>query len=868
MGFWSSFVNVVTAPVRVVTAPFKFANKVAQMTGTTPGKVWVASGLLAVGTGAATVGGAVMGGKEFVENKYKQIRGIGEKGKLVLVNGTDKEWKLTVKRSNMNKWEGSFPDTLKSGEVKTVEIELNPSESNNQGEVDYQMVGTDQSFKIRALKTNNFLLQAELTNLTTKSKPKGSTIPLGWEKEGHRQFILAGRDGNYTGTGLDTENWMRDNKDLIGDRRLMEICIPGSHDSGMSRSTHTTPGANDSQTLTHTKDIAGQLALGTRFFDIRPVQISDGYYTAHLQAQDKEVFKFLGATGQPIDEVIRQVNEFTNTHKELVILNLSHAMITNNMFANNEEIRDFNQADWDKFFVYLSSNIKNLVVAPADADLSRMTLNELLKDDQKVIVLLADDKYKTPTQSDGKRSIFKTTDNFNIFDDYANRKDVGEMSADQLTKLDKLGFQYFLLSWTLTQDFDRSKINILWNIVGTNDSVLKLASEANGQLAERVYPVVDTIKFPNIIYTDDIRDDQQTALAMAINLKRTVFTNYGLKPLTMVYTDAKFAGAYEAFNELGKILPIEKYVKTKTASSIKVAPGYKVTLYENADGTGKQVVIDGDKEYYYEEDTTKPDYDPKRHEESEWYKNNKEVRGFKGLGILTAPNFNFNDIASALKIESKIVRPLPSETKPIATVTPAPTPNAESLEKCGGLGDDEVIIFEHIFSQDGGGRCVKLQVGEYKNAAAMGFDDNIMSSIKVGKNVHAVVCDGENFTGACDAFDKNDDDFRNNPTIKNDIASSIKVVKAKICSPQSNQPVSLNWTNNTNKSLRIVWITYDCNLRNDPQELQREIKPGQVFQQNSSVGHVFNVADFNTGVSYGHIYVTGSNATQEIKDIK
>ena len=867
MGFWSSVVSVVTAPVRVVTAPFKVANKVAQMTGTTPGKVWVAAGLMAVGTGAAAVGGVAMGGKEFVENKYRQIRGIGENGKLVLVNGTDKDWKITGKRSNMNKWDGSFPETIKSGEVKTVVIELNPSETNNQGEVDYQMVGTDQSFKIRALKTNNFLLQAELTNLTTKSRPKGSTIPLGWEKAGHRQFILAGRDGNYTGSGLDTENWMRDYKEIIGDRRLMEICIPGSHDSGMSRSTHTTPGANDSQTLTHTRDIAGQLALGVRFFDIRPVQTNNAYYTAHLQAKEIGVAKFLGATGQPIDEVITQVNEFTKTHKELVILNLSHAMITNNMIANNEEIRDFNQADWDKFFVYLSSNIKNLVVAPADADLSRMTLNDLLKDDQKVIVLLAEKTYKKyseelekdvdipiiiPTQADGKRSIFKTTDNFNIYDDYANRKDVGEMSADQLKKLDKLGFQYFLLSWTLTQDFDRSKINILWNVVGTNDSVLKLASEANGQLAERVYPVVDTINFPNIIYTDDIRDDQQTALAMAINLKRTVFTNYGQKPLAMVYTDAKFAGASEGFHESGKLIPIEKYVKNETGSSIKVAPGYKVTLYENADGTGSQVVINGDKEYY--------------NKDSDWYKEHKEfTEGLKGFGILTAPDINFNDKASALKIESNIVR-LPSETKP--TVTPASTPNAEALEKCGGLGDDEVIIFEHIFSQDGGGRCVKLQVGEYKNAAAMGFDDNIMSSIKVGKNVHAVVCDGENFGGACDAFDKNDDDFRNNPTIKNDIASSIKVVKAKICSPQSNQPVSLNWTNNTNKSLRIVWITYDCQLRNDPQELQREIKPGQVFQQNSSVGHVFNVADFNTGANYGHIYVTESNGTQEIKDIK
>lgn len=201
--------------------------------------------------------------------------------------------------------------------------------------------------------------------------------------------------------------------------------------------------------------------------------------------------------------------------------------------------------------------------------------------------------------------------------------------------------------------------------------------------------------------------------------------------------------------------------------------------------------------------------------------------------------------------------------------------NAESIsttaaanDKCGSPGDDEVIIYEHIFSQDGGGKCVKLQPGEYKDAAAMGLADNIMSSIKVGKNVHAIVCDGTNFTGACDAFDKDDADFRNNPTIKNDIASSIKVVKAKICSPEGEKPVSLRWTNKTNKNLRIVWINTECQERNADWEVKREIKPGQVFDDQSFVGHVFLVSDFNSGEKYGYMYVTDSNAVQDIKDIK
>ncbi len=200
---------------------------------------------------------------------------------------------------------------------------------------------------------------------------------------------------------------------------------------------------------------------------------------------------------------------------------------------------------------------------------------------------------------------------------------------------------------------------------------------------------------------------------------------------------------------------------------------------------------------------------------------------------------------------------------------------AASTGTCGETpGDDEVYIYEHIFSaQDAeyrkSGKCVKLQAGEYKDAAAMGLADNSMSSIRVGKNVHAVVCDEANFGGTCMAFDKDDDDFLNNATLKNDTASSVRVSKAEICSPQSaDKPVTLKWTNKTDKNLRIVWVNYECKERNEPREVERKIKPGDVMEEESFVSHIFHVTDFDTNESYGYIYVNESNAIHEIKDIK
>lgn len=193
--------------------------------------------------------------------------------------------------------------------------------------------------------------------------------------------------------------------------------------------------------------------------------------------------------------------------------------------------------------------------------------------------------------------------------------------------------------------------------------------------------------------------------------------------------------------------------------------------------------------------------------------------------------------------------------------------SVSAQQNCGNPGANQVIIYEHIFSQDGGGKCIKLEVGEYPNAAKMGLSDNIMSSIKVGKGVTAMVCDGPNFTGACEIFDKDDADLRNNPTIKNDIASSVKVIKidetkaSKVCPGKTGQEVPIAWKNNTGKTLRINWVNYDCKEEKNT----REIKPGQVYDGVSYEGHVFYVRDFSSNEELGIMVVSKSNANQIMK---
>lgn len=222
-------------------------------------------------------------------------------------------------------------------------------------------------------------------------------------------------------------------------------------------------------------------------------------------------------------------------------------------------------------------------------------------------------------------------------------------------------------------------------------------------------------------------------------------------PVT-VYEGADFTKASDEFSELGKIITLNKNVKNDTASSVKVASGYKVTLYENTEGTGKQVVIDGDTEY--------------------------DVAGSKGWANLS--KMNFTGLVSNLKIEKKAESSTVADTSKTSPMAPA-----HSADSCDAPADNEVIVYEHVFSQDGGGKCVKLKPGEYANAAAIGLADNIMSSIKVGVNVRATVCDGENFAAPCEDFDKTDDNLTNNATIKNDTVSSIKVIETKAAAAEA-----------------------------------------------------------------------------------
>ncbi|XP_067623367.1 PI-PLC X domain-containing protein 1 [Eurosta solidaginis] len=111
--------------------------------------------------------------------------------------------------------------------------------------------------------------------------------------------------------------WMRDMKTVVGNLRLRDLFIPGTHDAG-SYKPNFDPLLNETivtkYALTQDDDIRGQLMHGARYLDIRV-----GYYK---NTADKFYINHGVMRHQPLAEIIAQVKEFVLETNEIVIFGL------------------------------------------------------------------------------------------------------------------------------------------------------------------------------------------------------------------------------------------------------------------------------------------------------------------------------------------------------------------------------------------------------------------------------------------------------------------------------------------------------------------------------------------------------------------
>ena len=448
-------------------------------------------------------------------------------GHVVIINGTKNDWVLEKREQTNNITVWGFPATIRAGSKVSVPVAWQEEGAwirEVVARAGYGIPATGETFEFQAAFPVNGSrrIQMWFSNITSVNHPKGSTYSIGWVDGGRTNFVLSGAMvGNYPYDSTYAPPkyaWMCQNIDRLGGRTLRRLCMPGSHNAGMSSFNAHTIGASKCNTVAQTLTVAGQLAQGARYFDIRPVRTSGKYATGHY-TETGSVLGWQGANGESIAAIVNDVNAFLDGDPEFVVLRLSHDLDT-----DNRPYRPLNQQQYEELLSFLAQNLKYRYVNPGAADLTQLPLGEFIGYDKVTshssVVVVVDPGDATVQIPDSYlKSGFYPASAFPVVDDYTSTENVDEMARDQIRLMDENRTSpdstVLVLSWTLTQSSD-SAVACQFT-TDTSRDIVGLANKANPEIYDKLWDAITTQRFPNILYTDNVNQTLNLELALAVN---------------------------------------------------------------------------------------------------------------------------------------------------------------------------------------------------------------------------------------------------------------------------------------------------------------------------------------------------------------
>lgn len=213
-----------------------------------------------------------------------------------------------------------------SGKARENEVDYDQrvgSFADTNGYANYRIEGTDKTFVIHVT-----------TNMDDEEYPQRVWLDLQGMGMGAREYafpgggvpatlIITGSEeyGYISSLHFSNYAWMRSLYDVIKDRQLRHVIVPGSHDAAMNEITRSgwwNFGSADN-TETQSLDFYNQLRVGVRYFDMRIVSVeNETFYGAHV---DNELHPDpLGATGPALDDLIAGMNRFTDDYPGEVVV--------------------------------------------------------------------------------------------------------------------------------------------------------------------------------------------------------------------------------------------------------------------------------------------------------------------------------------------------------------------------------------------------------------------------------------------------------------------------------------------------------------------------------------------------------------------
>ncbi|KAK4135446.1 PLC-like phosphodiesterase [Trichocladium antarcticum] len=276
---------------------------------------------------------------------------------ITIVNLTPHPFVLTsTHQYQMSDWDW---DTVPPGKSRqnvaehTGKVGANPIDTN--GEAYYRIGDTGKTFVVRA------------TTHIPDTYPRRVVFDLSGMGKGQREYkvpeqevpvtlVITGSDeyGFVTSLSHGPGNWMNSIKDVIQDRPLRHVVMPGTHDSGMSKiSGAILTGATSGNTQTQGLNMYNQLRTGARWFDLRVQTVHqvapsccDNYefWTTHIN--DETADAPIGRSGEKFDDVVDNINQFTAENPgEVIILQFRYLIGIRNVPSMGPEYWKTKQKD-------------------------------------------------------------------------------------------------------------------------------------------------------------------------------------------------------------------------------------------------------------------------------------------------------------------------------------------------------------------------------------------------------------------------------------------------------------------------------------------------------------------------------------------
>ena len=345
-----------------------------------------------------------------------------------------------------------------------------------------------------------------------------STNSLSYQQE---QILLETVNNNFAPVVTDGATWMAQLFSTIGGQQLSNICLPGTHDSGMSQVSNASVGAYAGNTQTQTLTIEQQLLQGIRYIDCRPTIWKGELYFGHFSYTNTLDLGWLGATGQSWDEIVKDITNFFSVpgrNQELLVLDFCNGLNYDNPYGKDSY--GLSPADSDIWLNSINNNLGSLLYKrTGNTNPCTEILSNILTNNVQIIAHF-DNTFNSTllTPENG----FWTDNQWKFGGSYKDTNDLQTMVDDQKQKM--LNYVHsnedpglLITSWTLTQDTKQA--------IFCNPTIEQLSEAPNNTLLQYMegWIAINQINnriYPNMIITNYANENvtQILNLTTQINL--------------------------------------------------------------------------------------------------------------------------------------------------------------------------------------------------------------------------------------------------------------------------------------------------------------------------------------------------------------